>query len=116
MKLPIKYSEFIKKVETNKLYVLLVCQLNKDVQLANLSITFDENISPKKLFEELQSIVVNLLTNNYDDYLNFMYRVDVNEKLLKQVKTDNLNVAAKNITYLILKREYQKVWLKEQFK
>ena len=107
--------ELLQKVAVEDLYQKLIEQLNKDFQLSNLSENFELSISPIELKEKLSNIIQELFTNHYDDYLNFLYRVDVPEKELLAIKSDNSNDIVAQITYLILKREYQKVWFKNKF-
>ena len=95
--------------ENANLYLNLVQQLNKDFQLSNLNESFEVFNTPIQLREGLSKIILNLLTNNYDDYLNLMYRIDVPEKELATLKTENLEATIEEINFLILKREYKKV-------
>ncbi|MBN4082913.1 hypothetical protein JYT50_00850 [bacterium AH-315-A23] len=106
--------ELLQKIEVENLYHNLIRQLNKDFQLSNLSESLELSSSPDQLKEALSNIVLKLITNRYDDYLSFLYRVDVSEKELLTVKNDNLEQAVGQITFLILKREYQKVWFKSK--
>ncbi|NLP57700.1 hypothetical protein [Lutibacter sp. B1] len=55
---------------------------------------------------------MDLITNNYDNYLNLLYRIDVSEKELSKITGNNLTETVEQITFLILKRVYQKVWFK----
>lgn len=106
--------ELLTKVEFENLFQQLILQLNKDFQLSNLSETFVLTCTPVELKETLSKILLKLLTDNYDDYLNLMYRVDVSEKELASIKAKNLETTIDQITFLILKREYQKVWFKNR--
>ncbi|WP_372793308.1 hypothetical protein [Lutibacter sp.] len=106
--------ELLQKVEVENLYQHLIMQLNKDFQLSNLSENFELSYTPIQLKKVLNKLVLNLLTNNYDDYLNLMYRIDVPEKELATLKAENLETTVEQITFLILKREYQKVWFKNR--
>ena len=114
--LPAKNTEeLLQSITVENLYVQLIVQLNKDFQLANVAGSFDLKASPVQLKKELFSILLNLITNQYDDYLNLLYRIDVPESELAKLKQDNLTVSIEEITYLVLKREYQKVWFKNNF-
>ena len=106
--------ELLQKVEVENLYKNLIKQLNKDFLLSNLSESFELSIMPIQLKETLSEILLKLLTNQYDDYLNFLYRIDVPEKELLTIKSNNLATIVEQITFLILKREYQKVWFKNR--
>ena len=107
--------ELIQNLEIENLYLKLIEQLNKDFQLSNLNFSFEETISPIELKEKFSAILLNLISNNYDDYLNFLYRVDVSEKELLKIKETDLTSIVNQITFLVLKREYQKVWLKRNY-
>ncbi|NOR28720.1 MAG: hypothetical protein GQ540_09370 [Lutibacter sp.] len=104
----------LQKVEIENLFQQLIQQLNKDFQLSNLDKTFDLSVTPIQLKEKLSEILLDLITNHYDDYLNFLYRVDVSENELAIIKAENLEATIDQITFLILKREYQKVWFKNK--
>ena len=106
--------ELLQKVEVENLYQNLIKQLNKDFQLSNLSEHFELSITPVQLKETLSKILVRLITNHYDDYLNFLYRVDVPEKDLLIIKSNELPKIVEQISFLVLKREYQKVWFKNR--
>jgi hypothetical protein len=108
-------DELFKNAKHENLYENLVKQLNKDFQLANLNECFKLPINSIQLKSELRKTVLNLITNKYDDYLNFLYRVDVPEKELLAIKSDHLETVTNQITFLILKREYQKVWFRSKF-
>ena len=107
--------ELIQNIEIENLYLKLIEQLNKDFQLSNLNFSFEETISPIELKDKFSTILLNLISNNYDDYLNFLYRVDVSEKELLKIKETDLTSIVNQITFLVLKREYQKVWLKRNY-
>jgi hypothetical protein len=104
----------IQKIESENLFKKLIQQLNKDFQLSNLDQHFDLSMAPNQLKQSLSEILVDLITNKYDDYLNFLYRVDVSEKELLTIKSNELPQLVEQITFLILKREYQKVWFKNK--
>jgi len=107
--------ELLEKVANENLYQNLIIQLNKDFQLSNLNESFELSSEPNQLKKELANILLKLITKQYDDYLNLLYRIDVSEKELLTVSSNNLNVTVEQITYIILKREYQKVWFKNRF-
>ncbi|MHB1146288.1 MAG: hypothetical protein ACYC01_01695 [Lutibacter sp.] len=114
--LPAKNTEeLLKSIEVENLYVRLIEQLNKDFQLANVAGSFEITASPTQLKKRLFAVLLNLITNQYDDYLNLLYRIDVQESELAKLINDNLTNSMEEITYLVLKREYQKVWFKQNF-
>ena len=114
--LPAKNTEeLLNSITIENLYVQLIAQLNKDFQLANVVGSFDFKVSPVQLKKELFTILLNLINNQFDDYLNLLYRIDVPESELAKLKNHNLTFSIEEITYLVLKREYQKVWFKHNF-
>ncbi|MCF6180422.1 hypothetical protein [Lutibacter sp.] len=105
-------SELLNKIQNESLYLKLIQQLNKDFLLANLPYRFLETETPKELINSLTIILQKIIVNNYDGYLNLIYRIDLSEKELANIKEKSLELIVENITFLILKREYQKVWFK----
>ena len=107
--------ELLYSIRTEDLYVNLVKQLNKDFQLANLDMHFDTSISVKDLKEELSDVLLKLLTEQYDSYLNFLYRVDVPESDLIKIRQQQLPEIIDEVAFIVLKRLFQKVWIKHHF-
>ncbi len=81
-----------------------------------MSKKFDSACTMKNLNKELTETILNLIQFKYDDYLNVMYRVDVSEKDLATITNNNLVTTINQIAFLILKREFQKVWLKQNYR
>jgi len=107
--------ELLNKIELENLFLKVIQQLNKDFQLANLDESLEDNISPPKLVETLCAVLLKLISNKYDDYLNFLYRVDVSEKELLKIQGKELSAIIDQVAFVVLKRECQKVWLKKNF-
>lgn len=108
--------ELLNAVKSENLLLKLIEQLNKDFKLSGISKVFDITNSFEKLNEELKEILLNLIQFKYDDYLNLMYRVDISEKELATINNNNLVDVVNQIAFLTLKREFQKVWLKQKYK
>ncbi|WP_298365689.1 hypothetical protein [uncultured Lutibacter sp.] len=108
--------ELIGVLESENLVVNLIQQLNKDFELANIDIQFNLELSTEKLFDHLNEVILSLLKYKYDDYLNLVYRIDVSEKELAKVGQEKFEVIVHQLVFLILKREYQKVWLRKNYK
>lgn len=111
---PINSFQLLESVTKENLFDKLIAQLNKDFQLANIECNFAATILPQELIGKLNETVRNLMVNNYDDYLNLLYRIDVSEKELSRVETKDLDATIEQISFLILKREFQKVWFKSR--
>ncbi len=114
--LPLDSTEAILlKSEELSLYKKLILQLNKDFLRANLSVVFSEDISPEDLKSQLHKIVTKLIDEQFVEYINLLYIIDVSEEKIKQLNTESSkNLIAQNV-YLILLREWQKVWFKENY-
>jgi len=107
--------ELLNKIEQESLYSKLIQQLNKDFQLANLDENVPIEILPNELAATLSTILLKLISNRYDDYLNFLYRIDVSEKELLKIQGKELPAIIDQVTFVVLKRECQKVWLRKNF-
>ena len=106
--------ELLQGIESENLVAKLIMQLNKDFYLANISEKFEQSVSINNLKSNLVRIIKTLLTTSYDDYLNLMYRIDISEKELLKIKYNEIDKIVEQIVFLILKREYQKVWFKSK--
>ncbi|WP_163515944.1 M3 family oligoendopeptidase [Gelidibacter japonicus] len=98
-----------------ELYAKLVDQLNKDLALANVDLEFDSEVLPTSLKLLLHEEVYRLIQHKFMDYLNLLYIVDVSEEKIKQLDGNDTIQLAENVTFLILKREWQKVFYRNRF-
>lgn len=110
MSLPKKFNDLIEEAESLKLYKKLIVQLNKDLYLANIDLEFDIDTLSTSLKLVLQETVYHLIQNKFSDYLNLLYQVDVSENKIRQLDTEDVINLSENVTFLILQREWQKVW------
>ncbi len=99
----------------SRLYQKLVVQLDKDFGLANVPIDFQVEMAPDELRAILHEKVYYLIMERFADYLNLLYVVDVPEKAFKEIQVTDVVEVAEQVSFLILKRELQKVWLKERY-
>ncbi|MCB0444857.1 MAG: hypothetical protein KDC68_04240, partial [Gelidibacter sp.] len=97
------------------LYHKLIQQLNKDLMLANINMEFDDDVLPLSLKVMLQETVYKLIQEKFMEYLNLLYVVDVSEEKVKQLDGSDTLQLSEQITFLILKREWQKVWFKNTY-
>lgn len=97
------------------LYKNLINQIIKDFELTGLTIDLNESIPPKKLVYLLITKLEKVLKNNFDLYLQLLYRVDVSEQSMQSNSIQDITEIAKNASFSILKREWQKVYFKNQF-
>ena len=98
------------------LYKALILQLSKDFTRANISSSFDVEMVPEELITALKERLYLLLMENFEDYLNLMYLVDVPESAFKNLELTDAVEVAEQLSFLILRREWQKVWLKAHYR
>ena len=98
------------------LYKKLVLQLNKDFLLANINLDFHEDVLPSSLKFLLHETVYKLIQEKFTDYLNLLYIIDVPEKQVKALQGEDILKLSEDVSFLILKREWQKVWFRNKYK
>ena len=99
----------LQEIENKHLMADLIRQLNKDSQLAGLDIHFETSSPSEKLVKQLYDVLVNLMTYDFGNYLNFLYRIDLPEHNVKSIPESEPKQIARIVTWLVLKREWQKV-------
>lgn len=97
------------------LYNKLVQQLNKDFLYANIDLSFNEDVLPSSLKFILHETIYNLIQEKFMDYLNLLYIIDVPEYKVKQLDGSDVLALSEQVTFLLLQREWQKVWFKQQY-
>ncbi|MEW4923889.1 hypothetical protein [Algibacter sp. 2305UL17-15] len=115
MQLPTTFNGLIEEANQLDLYKKLILQLNKDFLLANIDLDFHEDVLPSSLKLILHETVYKLIQEKFTDYLNLLYIIDVSEKQVKALDGDDILKLSEDVAFLILKREWQKVWYKNQF-
>lgn len=115
MRFPATFDALITEANQLKLYKKLVEQLNKDFLLANINIDFHEDILPTSLKLILHETIFDLIQNKFTDYLNLLYIIDVPEKQIKSLDGKDTLLLSEQVSFLILKREWQKVWYRNNY-
>ncbi len=115
MELPSTFNELIEEANQLDLYKKLIRQLNKDFLFANIDLDFDEEILPESLKLLLHETVYVLIQEKFSDYLNLLYIIDVPEKNIKALDGNDTLKLSEKVAFLILKREWQKVWFKNKY-
>lgn len=115
MLIPKTSFELLETVNSKNLDLKLIEQLNKDFQLANIDVLFKLTASIHSLRDDLNKVLLELIQFKFDDYLNLLYRVDVLEKDVVLINDESLESSIDKLVYLILRREYQKVWFKQNY-
>ncbi|MEK6152118.1 hypothetical protein WIW50_02605 [Flavobacteriaceae bacterium 3-367] len=108
-------QELLETAHAQDLYERLVEQLLKDFNLANVPIDFSLDVEIADLKATLHEKVYYLILERFMDYLNLLYVVDVPEHAFKEISAVDVVEVAEQVSFLILKREWQKVWFKSKY-
>ena len=82
---------------------------------ANIDLDFDVNILPSSLKLLLHETVYRLIQEKFTEYLNLLYIIDVPEHAVKALNGDDIVALSAQVSFLILKREWQKVWFRNSY-
>lgn len=115
MNLPLNFETLIEDANTLNLYKQLITQLNKDLVYANIDLEFNEEVLPTSLKLMLHETLYHLIQTKFSDYINLLYIVDVSEQKVKTLDGSDLLKLSEEVTFLILQREWQKVWYKNSY-
>ncbi|HPW98362.1 MAG TPA: hypothetical protein PK218_07370 [Flavobacterium sp.] len=112
---PISTDFLLLEAEKENLYQKLIEQLNKDFNLANEAIDFPKSTTPNELKVQLHEKIYRLIQYKFAEYLNLLYIIDVSESEVKKLNGEDLVELSKQVAFLILKREWQKVWFRNKY-
>ncbi len=112
---PISSDHLLSEAEKENLYFKLIEQLNKDFNLANEAIDIPQSTSPVALKIQLHEKIYRLIQYKYTELLNLLYIIDVPEENLKQLDGADTAVLSEQVSFLILKREWMKVWFRNKY-
>ena len=115
MQIPTTFENLIEEANQSDLYTKLIQQLNKDFLLANIDLNFHEEILPSSLKLLLHETVYKLIQEKFMEYLNLLYIIDVPENKVKDLDGDDTLKLSEDVAFLILKREWQKVWFRNKY-
>ncbi len=107
--------EILQLAWQEELYDKLLQQIAKDFVLANIEIKISEELEPKQLRDIVREKIYFLLLEKFPEYLNLLYVVDIPEREIKKLNRLDAADASVEVCFLILKREWQKVWFKHKY-
>jgi len=113
---PVNTDLLLQQAEEETLYVNLIVQMNKDFNLANEAVDFPTSLTPDELKIQLHEKVYRLIQYKFAEYLNLLYIIDVSEDEIKKLDGSDLVILAEQVAFLILKREWQKVWFRNKYR
>ncbi|MGB0896184.1 MAG: hypothetical protein ACPGU9_06900 [Flavobacteriaceae bacterium] len=108
-------TQLLDLVLSNRLYEELIIQLNKDFSLSNIDVAISQKTTPTLLKQRLCKVIEELIQGEFDDFLNLLYRVDLSELSARKNSNQSAGEYIECVTFLILKREWQKVWFKHRY-
>jgi hypothetical protein len=109
---PISTDELLSEAEKENLYSKLIEQINKDFNFANEAVDFPQSTTPQELKVQLHEKIYRLIQNKYAELLNLLYIIDVPEENIKQLDGSDTVELSEQIAFLVLKREWMKVWFR----
>ncbi|MGB3607626.1 hypothetical protein [Psychroserpens sp.] len=115
MRLPVTFEDLIDHAEASDLYTKLINQVNKDFLLANIDLDFNEDTLPSSVKCVLHETIFRLIQERFADYLNLLYIVDVSEVKIRMLDGSDALRLSEQVTFLVLQREWQKVWYRYQY-
>lgn len=104
----------LSEAEQENLYQKLIVQLNKDFNLANEPIDIPQNTLPEDLKLLLHEKIYRMIQYKFAEYLNLLYIIDVSESEIKKLDGSDISELSSQVAFLILKREWQKVWFRNK--
>ncbi len=113
--MPATIDQLLSQAETETLYAALLTQINKDFNLANEAIDFPKSTAPQELKVQLHEKIYRLIQYKFAEYLNLLYIVDVSEEEIKKLDGSDLVLLSEQVVFLLLKREWQKVWFRHKY-
>jgi len=112
---PISTDELLSEAEKENLYSKLIEQINKDFNFANEAVDFPQSTTPQELKVQLHEKIYRLIQYKYAELLNLLYIIDVPEENIKQLDGSDTVELSEQITFLVLKREWMKVWFRNHY-
>lgn len=83
--------------------------------LTGTGITFDQDLSPHNLVDELRLTIGDLILNNFNDFLSLLYVADISEYEVRKLDISKPEILADELTPILLKRLWKKVWMKDKY-
>ena len=110
-----KGLQLFTKAESQGLKKQLIGQLNKDFSMSGIEVSIDEELPPGEIVRELKVILESLVRDNFQGFLNLLYRADVPQSKMSRSEGSFSDYIDRS-TYELLKREWQKVWIRNKIR
>ena len=115
MQVPSTFEDLMQQASKEELYQRLILQLNKDFLYANIDLDCNVDVLPSSLKLILHETIYKLIQEKFADYLNLLYIIDVSEEKIKQLDGSDTLKLSEQVAFLILQREWQKVWFRNKY-
>lgn len=92
----------------------VIRQLNKDFQLTGVDFSMSEKTMPESVVQGLKQRLESLVQTDFQRFLNLLYRADIPESKIRRSQTRGIDEFIHDASYELLKREWQKVWLRNK--
>ncbi|MVX35585.1 hypothetical protein [Myroides sp. LoEW2-1] len=94
----------------------LVLQIQKDFQTTvDTDIVFSVE-TPSELVSQVIGQLHRIIhSTNVSRFSSLLYRIDVSERDIKAIKNVDIDEYIERVAYLIIKREFQKVYIRKSF-
>ena len=114
-----KLNELQEYYNRQDLLEKVVEQIQKDFNWFNLKIKFSNNpelSAYQELYQEILPLIDEMLNDDYIKLMSMLYRIDIDEDFLNRKLKETPNADTDEvITDLIIKRELQKVIIKQMY-
>ncbi len=106
--------DLVKQAASSGLVEELVRQLNKDLAMSGQTGSLAEGLAPGAIVNHLKDILDHLIRDDFQGFLNLLYRADVDQS--KMTRSEGIGFAEylEQCTYELLRREWQKVWIRNK--
>lgn len=94
----------------------LVRQLNKDLSMSGLEVSIPEGLSSGEVVRRLKEILEDLIREDFPGFLNLLYRADVSQSKMSRSEEIGFSDYIERSTYELLKREWQKVCIRNKIR
>lgn len=109
-------NSLLQYAATCQLYSKLIKQIDKDFNTAKAPLELDVHVAPDALCAAIREKIYYLLLERFSVFLQLMYIIDIPETAYREMHARDAVEVAEQIGFLVLKREWQKVWLKTNYR
>ena len=112
---PVHIDDLLFQASIQGLYAQLIQQINKDFAMGNEPVDLPASTTPREAVMQVEEKILRLLTFHFEGLLNLLYIIDIPEKTVQSLDGSDREKLASELTFLILRRQWQKVWYRANF-